>query len=362
MDQNPLSQFGTTAKSLSRNPLGLIALFIVLVYGLACLVIITGTSLSASERLPVIYFLIVFPFVVLGVFTYLVSFRAGQLFAPGDFRKEEIYLELQKMRLSAVASLSVAKQAKDRSQAELKSFAVDDIVKSVNNAVELAQKGADNPVVLWVDDNPRNNIYEQKAMEAVGIRFVLSEDTKDALALLSHQPFGARQPFGAVISDMGRREGPREGYVLLDAMRSGGDETPLFFYASSNAPEHKRETYEHGGQGCTNDGQELFEMVTKAIFGSRMPEWRCSYKIFDLVDSALHKEARKTGDWRKAELDLYDKLTRGVLVSRGFYQPSNEEGDIPAHYWKEMRFKEGSHFTEAEGGRLHYVGISVARR
>ncbi len=74
MDQTPLGEFGSSAKSLSRNPLGIIALFIVLVYGLASLVIITGGSLSASERLPIIYFLIVFPFVVLGVFTYLVSF------------------------------------------------------------------------------------------------------------------------------------------------------------------------------------------------------------------------------------------------------------------------------------------------
>jgi hypothetical protein len=96
MDQGPLREFGTTAKSLSRNPLGIIALFIVLVYGLACIVII-GSSMTPPERMPIIYFLIIFPFVVLGVFTYLVSFRAGQLFAPADFKNEETYLELQKM-------------------------------------------------------------------------------------------------------------------------------------------------------------------------------------------------------------------------------------------------------------------------
>jgi hypothetical protein len=92
-------------------------------------------------------------------------------------------------------------------------------------------------------------------MEAVGFR----EHKECACTIV-------QTVFWAVISDMGRREGPREGYALLDAMRSGGDETPLFFYASSNAPEHKQETYEHGGKGCTNDGQELFEMVTTAIF------------------------------------------------------------------------------------------------
>lgn len=140
---------------------------------------------------------------------------------------------------------------------------------SVESAVTLVQEGTNNPLVLWVDDNPQNNIYERKALEAVGVRFVLSENTSEALRLLS------TQSFGAIISDMGRLEGPREGYALLDALRARGDNTPLFFYASSNAPEHRRETLEHGGQGCTNDGQELFEMVTKVIFGPQ-PSRRAS--------------------------------------------------------------------------------------
>lgn len=66
---------------------------------------------------------------------------------------------------------------------------------------------------------------------------------------------------------MGRKEGLQEGYVLLDRLRKQGDKTPLFFYASSNAPEHKRETVEHGGQGCTNNAQELFEMVMRSVIG-----------------------------------------------------------------------------------------------
>ncbi len=266
MDQNPLREFGTTAKGLSRNPLGIIALFIVLVYGLACLVVITGGSLRLSERLPIICFLIAFPFAVLGVFTYLVAFRAGQLFAPGDFKKEETYLELQRMSLSAVASLTAAKQQpKDQVRTSSGNIQIEDVVRSVESAVKLVQEGTKNSVVLWVDDNPQNNVYERKALESVGIGFVLSGNTAEALNILS------MRPFGAIISDMGRREGPREGYALLDALRARGDDTPLFFYASSNSPEHRRETLEHGGQGCTNDGQELFEMVTKVIFGRQLP-------------------------------------------------------------------------------------------
>ena len=75
----------------------------------------------------------------------------------------------------------------------------------------------------------------------------------------------ANRQYAAIISDMERQEGPREGYVLLDRLRAEGNATPLFFYASSNAPEHKRETLEHDGQGCTNNPQELFDMVTKAV-------------------------------------------------------------------------------------------------
>ena len=52
--------------------------------------------------------------------------------------------------------------------------------------------------VLWVDDKPSNNIHERKALEALGIRFVLATSTDEALEKLK------RQSFDAIISDMGR--------------------------------------------------------------------------------------------------------------------------------------------------------------
>ena len=50
---------------LARNSLGIIALFIVLVYGFASLVTAFAGSFTAAERLPLIYFLILFPVLVL---------------------------------------------------------------------------------------------------------------------------------------------------------------------------------------------------------------------------------------------------------------------------------------------------------
>lgn len=243
------------AKGLARNPLGIIALFIVLVYGFASLVTAFAGSFTYDERLPLIYFLILFPVLVLAVFAWLVSKHSGKLFAPADFKNEENYV---KMQLSAVASLAtaVAKNPPNRGESDIAR-----IVEVVQEAAPQKSAHVDGwrNHILWVDDRPENNVYERQAFEAVGLKFSLALSTDEALATIE------RKKFAAVISDMGRKEGPREGYALLDAMRAEGNNTPVFFYASSNAPEHKRETREHGGQGCTNNAQELFHLVTKAV-------------------------------------------------------------------------------------------------
>lgn len=248
-----LREFGNIARGLARNPLGIIALFIVLVYGLASSVTIFSGSMTPSERTPIIYFLVFFPILVLAVFAWLVSCHSEKLFAPSDFKNEDNYV---KMKLSAAVSLGAAST---KSLGE--SSDIEGIVRTVQQIPHSSDSSSNHGKnqVLWVDDRPENNVYERQAFEAVGIDFTLSLNTKDALERLS------KQKFAAVISDMGRKEGTREGYVLLDAMREKGDKTPLFFYASSNAPEHKRETKKHGGQGCTNDANGLFQMVTHVV-------------------------------------------------------------------------------------------------
>ena len=250
-----LRNFGDTAKSLARNPLGIIALFIVLVYGFASLVTAFTGSFTSAERLPLIYFLIVFPILVLCVFAWLVSKHSGKLFAPSDFKDEDNYV---KMQMSVVASLTAATAKSDTPTSEAELHKIVEVVRAAGPARAGTSNGWRNHI-LWVDDRPENNIYARQAFEAMGLRFALALSIDEAFERL------AQTKFAAIISDMGRREGPREGYVLLDRLRKEGDGTPLFFYATSNAPEHKLETREHGGQGCTNNAQELFEMVTRAL-------------------------------------------------------------------------------------------------
>lgn len=162
------------------------------------------------------------------------------------------------MQMTAVASLATATTKSDTPTSETD---IQKIVDAVRQALPIRSQEPEDwrNHVLWVDDRPDNNIYERRAFEAVGLRFSLALSTDEALDLLK------RNKYAVIISDMGRREGAREGYVLLDAVRRQGDQTPFFIYTGLNLPEHKREATEHGGQGSTNNPQELFQIVMKAV-------------------------------------------------------------------------------------------------
>jgi CheY-like chemotaxis protein len=113
--------------------------------------------------------------------------------------------------------------------------------------------------VLWVDDRPSNNVYERRALEALGLHIELANDTDDALQKL------ASKHFDLVISDMGRPSSKQAGFELLRAVRDRGANMPFVIYAGSNAPEHRAEAKRRGAQGTTNDPSELFELVLDHI-------------------------------------------------------------------------------------------------
>jgi hypothetical protein len=161
-----ISSFGSTAKDLSRNLLGIIALFIVLVYSFAVLLTATA-SLQPDERKPLIYFLVIFPILVLGVFTWLVAFKNVALFSPADFKDEDNWV---KMQLSAVATAAVSKNT-SATQTELT-----DIVEAVQVSAfpSMTTFSGWHSSILWVDDRPENNVHDRRAFEAVGLPIQIS--------------------------------------------------------------------------------------------------------------------------------------------------------------------------------------------
>jgi hypothetical protein len=96
-----MGSFNRTAIALARNPLGIIALFIILIYGMASIVV--GSSfgrLDASTIAPMIWFLTGFPCLVLFIFFMLVTRHHTKLYAPADFRDDEFFINAIGARVS----------------------------------------------------------------------------------------------------------------------------------------------------------------------------------------------------------------------------------------------------------------------
>ena len=203
-----------------------------------------------DHKSVIVWFLVLFPVLVLAVFTWLVVQHHEKLYAPADFRDDENFMRVAANLWAADKKLKMPMSSQI---APGRSSPHGQRTSSDGHPVQLNK-------ILWVDDNPENNQYERHAFEAAGLQVSLVLSTNEALERL------AQDLYVAVISDMGRQEGPREGYVLLDTLRAQNNDIPLYFYSSSDAPEHKQETHEHGGQGCTNDPIELFDMVMRTHY------------------------------------------------------------------------------------------------
>jgi len=249
------NKFAESALGFTKSPLGIIALFIVLVYGFASLVVGLGSGLS-EHVVPLIYFMVFFPVLVFIGFLWLVAKHHNKLYGPSDFKNEENFIKAQ---MATAASLAAASAKQPGNSAGVPEAQLREIVNVVSSSPRQQRPDKWRNRVLWVDDCPENNIYERQAFEAQGVEFSIALSTDEALELLK------ANKFAVIISDMGRKEGPKEGYVLLDKLRSQGDTTPFVIYAASNLPEHKKMARERGAIGSTNRAEELFQLVMGAI-------------------------------------------------------------------------------------------------
>jgi CheY-like chemotaxis protein len=115
--------------------------------------------------------------------------------------------------------------------------------------------------VLWVDNNPDNNIWERQALESYGVEFVLAQDTAEAV-----QQWQKKGPFTAIISDMGRAGDAQAGYTLLSIVKEASIQVPYFIYTAADLEESlSHDAKVRGAQGLTSDPDALVAMVVAAI-------------------------------------------------------------------------------------------------
>ena len=93
MIADQLKDFGSAAIKLSRSPLGIIALFILLAYGFACLVVGASGLLNETHRTIMVWFVVSFPVVVLILFSWLVCKHHTKLYSPSDYKNEDNFIK-----------------------------------------------------------------------------------------------------------------------------------------------------------------------------------------------------------------------------------------------------------------------------
>ncbi len=179
------------------------------------------------------------------------KFKAG----PGGV---EASLVKQQVEAAAYLKAAVIQRGGDTDSSAEQAQGIANVVTETVGPATIRQLAS--AAILWVDDRPNNNVYERMALEALGIRFVISTSTNDAIERLRSGRYDL------IISDMGRPPDPQAGYTLLARVR---DElklkTPYLIYASSNAPEHDAEARRRGASGSTGNPRDLFQQVVALL-------------------------------------------------------------------------------------------------
>jgi CheY-like chemotaxis protein len=113
--------------------------------------------------------------------------------------------------------------------------------------------------ILWVDDQPQNNLSERLALVSLGLNVTTATTTQEAIARLHNQNFDI------VVSDMQRPEGKTAGYDLLSEIKADGINVPVVFYRGSHSTKLEKEALEKGAFGSTNEVVDLIILIANAL-------------------------------------------------------------------------------------------------
>lgn len=254
-----LKTFGDTAKGLAKSPLGIIALFIVLVYGFAALVTAFSASLSESERLPLIWFLVLFPVLVLAVFSWLVSRHSGKLYPPSEYRDEENYVRVQIQQLEKsvqrVEVLSASSTAPPSAPGSLQTPHSDarlaiaqmrlDVEKELfllcRFAPELPGDVTGWPVGRYVDELERMRLVEPELATSLREFIVIANKIVHDVSIVDEDARSAAAVGGALVANLRHRRlvawltHDFDGHGLWHLHRRGSDADAKYYFWSAVA-------------------------------------------------------------------------------------------------------------------------------
>jgi len=113
-----------------------------------------------------------------------------------------------------------------------------------------------NATILWIDDNPENNLNEWRMFLQLNVKIELAKSTEEALEML-HQ-----RKYDAVISDMARSNENDAGLKVLTKFQKVDETTAVIFYIGTYDPQMGKPL---GAFGITNRPDELLHLVLDAL-------------------------------------------------------------------------------------------------
>jgi len=113
-----------------------------------------------------------------------------------------------------------------------------------------------NSSILWIDDNPENNLNEWRMFLQLNVKIALAKSTEQALEML-HQ-----KKYDVVISDMARHNEEDAGTKFLNKFRKVDETIPVIFYIGTYDP---KMGVPFGAFGITNRPDELLHLTLDAL-------------------------------------------------------------------------------------------------
>jgi len=305
-------------------------------------------------------------------------------FVAGLIWVTALYVETNatKERMAAVIDLGEAMKQRNNLPEEAKPLLA---TLQQALAIPLAKK-----TVLWVDDNPTNNLLEKRALEMFGLCFVQAKSTNDALRLLNANP----GKFSVVISDFHRPQDSKSGYGLLDEMKKRNSQIPFIFYAFSFTEDQVLEAKARGAQAEVRGAIDLWaetfaaihpdstsvgrlELITQQVLGCAQGgtnDLRSAHRIATSDSTAGTSNMLQGSQLRRAWADFECNVKEMTIVPFGHVDkiriapPSAEAfealASVMLHHGYEIRSSEtDSYFCRTISGgshrSVHSYGIAL---
>lgn len=115
--------------------------------------------------------------------------------------------------------------------------------------------------VLWVDDEPENNVVEVRLLRRLGVDVESVRDTAEAIARLAQDP----GRFDLVVSDWTRPADPDDGIVLLDRIESSSVDLAVAYYVGEATADRRAEVARRRGLGVVSLPDDLLRLVLTAL-------------------------------------------------------------------------------------------------